>query len=228
MDSDFWMTRLAAAKRQLNMQSGNHVGHSAASSQLDELDVEDEIRSDYPCPYCYSEFDIGSLCSHLEDDHSCESKPAVCPICSVKIARDMLSHIMLQHGHLLKRHRRVRKAPIPTSQALSLLGRDLRDAHLQVLLGGSRSNNSTATTAITDGFFSSLISTLSASETDDISKSVMSSFDENSSKNAPSDHIWTSSLLSSLTHEEREQRIKQATRRAIFVQDLLASTLWFD
>lgn len=26
----------------------------------------------------------------------------VCPICSVKVARDMLSHITLQHGHLFK------------------------------------------------------------------------------------------------------------------------------
>jgi hypothetical protein len=41
------------------------------------LEVEEEARPDFPCPYCYEDFDIGSLCSHLEDEHSSESKVAV-------------------------------------------------------------------------------------------------------------------------------------------------------
>lgn len=45
---------------------------------MDEFEVEDEIRPDIPCPYCYEEFDIGSLCTHLDDEHSCESRATVC------------------------------------------------------------------------------------------------------------------------------------------------------
>ncbi|XP_040362692.1 protein DEHYDRATION-INDUCED 19-like [Rosa chinensis] len=58
---------------------------------------------------------------------------SVCPICSIKVTRDMLSHITLQHGHLFKlqRRHRLRRVAVPNSQALSLLGRDLREAHLQ-------------------------------------------------------------------------------------------------
>ncbi|CAK9152537.1 unnamed protein product [Ilex paraguariensis] len=109
MDSDFWTSRLADAKRQFTLnhhhQSHNHRNHH--NSQLDRLniddfEVEEEVRPDFPCPYCYEDFDIVSLCSHLEDEHSCESKVTVCPICSVKVASDMLSHITLQHGHLFK------------------------------------------------------------------------------------------------------------------------------
>ncbi|CBI30603.3 unnamed protein product, partial [Vitis vinifera] len=101
MNTDFWASRLAAAKRQYALQ------HHHNSSQLDRLsiddfEVEDEARPDFPCPYCYEDYDIASLCSHLEDEHSCESRVTVCPICSVKVARDMLSHITLQHGHLFK------------------------------------------------------------------------------------------------------------------------------
>lgn len=44
---------------------------------VDDVEVEEEIRPDFPCPYCYEDFDIASLCSHLEDEHSCESKAAV-------------------------------------------------------------------------------------------------------------------------------------------------------
>ena len=115
MNTDFWASRLAAAKRQYALQ------HHHNSSQLglvfllismdvrllfsqenwafcfffcffflflyfifgldrlsiDDFEVEDEARPDFPCPYCYEDYDIASLCSHLEDEHSCESRVTV-------------------------------------------------------------------------------------------------------------------------------------------------------
>lgn len=44
---------------------------------VEDFDGEEEARPDYPCPYCYEELDIVSLCSHLEAEHSYESKSAV-------------------------------------------------------------------------------------------------------------------------------------------------------
>lgn len=44
---------------------------------MDDFEMEEEVRPDFPCPYCYEEYDIASLCSHLEDEHSFESKVAV-------------------------------------------------------------------------------------------------------------------------------------------------------
>lgn len=44
---------------------------------MEDFDGEEEARPDYPCPYCYEEFDIASLCSHLEAEHSYESKSTV-------------------------------------------------------------------------------------------------------------------------------------------------------
>ncbi|KAG5516950.1 hypothetical protein RHGRI_037625 [Rhododendron griersonianum] len=101
MDSDFWTSRLAAAKRQFTLQS-HHNTSQLDRLNIDDFEVEDEVRPDFPCPYCYEDFDIASLCSHLEDEHSFESKSAVCPVCSVRVPRDMLSHITLQHGNLFK------------------------------------------------------------------------------------------------------------------------------
>lgn len=43
----------------------------------DDYEAEEEIRPDFPCPYCYEDHDITSLCTHLEDEHSFESKVAV-------------------------------------------------------------------------------------------------------------------------------------------------------
>ncbi|KAK9068813.1 hypothetical protein SSX86_012929 [Deinandra increscens subsp. villosa] len=246
MDSDFWTARLAAAKRQFTMQHHHHHHHQTTSHldrfNVDDIEVEEEIRPDFPCPYCYEDFEIGSLCSHLEDEHSCESKAAVifflsfslciCPVCSVKVTRDMLSHITLQHGYL-QRRRRLRRVAVPNSQALSLLGRDLREAHLQVLLGGSyRSSNTTtsssasaATAAAADPFLSSLVLNFPGSETEEISKSYL---DETSVKNPTPQHIWKSSFDPSLSSEEREKRMRQAAGRAVFLQDLLVSTLFGD
>ncbi|KAG6777074.1 hypothetical protein POTOM_016874 [Populus tomentosa] len=56
------------------------------------------------------------------------------------------------------------RVSIPNSQALSLLGRDLYDAHLQVLLG--------------DG--------------EEISKSVATSVEDSSARNAAPSHMWKS------------------------------------
>ncbi|KAM1766003.1 hypothetical protein TB1_004959 [Malus domestica] len=240
MDAEFWTSRLAAAKRQYTLQHHHQSSHFDRLS-IDDFEVEDDVRPDFPCPYCYEDFDIASLCSHLEDEHSCESKTTVCPICSVKVARDMLSHITLQHGHLFKisfklecselRCRRLRRVAVPNSQALSLLGRDLREAHLQVLLGsgGYRSENaSVSNAAATDPFLSSLILNFPASGADEISKSVVTTNEDSSAKNAVPSHIWKSSFDPSLSYEEREKRIRQATGRAGFMQDLFLSTLLGD
>ncbi|XP_039024949.1 protein DEHYDRATION-INDUCED 19 homolog 4-like [Hibiscus syriacus] len=224
MDSDFWTSRLAAAKRQYNLQ------HRHQTSQLDRLSIDDfEVDDEFPCPYCYEDFDIASLCSHLEDDHPCESKVTICPVCYVKVARDMLSHFTLQHGNLFKlqRRRRLCRVAIPSSQALSLLGRDLREAHLQVLLGGGayRPSSVNASSAATDSFLSSLIMNFPASEAEEITKSVVTSFEDTKTKNAAPAHMWKSSFDPSLSNEELEKWIRQATGRAGIVQDLVLTTL---
>ncbi|PWA38298.1 protein DEHYDRATION-INDUCED 19 [Artemisia annua] len=236
MDSDFWTARLAAAKRQFTIQN-HHTSHLDRLN-VDDFEVEEEIRPDFPCPYCYEDFDIASLCSHLEDEHSCESRATICPVCSVKVSRDMLSHITLQHGHLFKlqRRRRLRRVAVPNSQALSLLSRDLREAHLQVLLGGGggggyRSSNitsSSATAAVSDPFLSSLVLNFPGSDAEEISKSIVSNVEESSLKSPTPQHIWKSSFDPSLSSEEREKRMRQATGRAVFLQDLMVSTLLAD
>ncbi|RRT40135.1 hypothetical protein GW17_00037927, partial [Ensete ventricosum] len=60
----------------------------------------------------------------------------------------------------------------PSSQTLSLLRRDLREAHLQVLLGsaGYRSNNNEESNITSDSFLSSLLLNFPTSEADETLK----------------------------------------------------------
>ncbi|KAL9250090.1 DEHYDRATION-INDUCED 19-like protein [Drosera capensis] len=181
MDADFWTSRLVAAKRQFQ-----HQHHLSCASHLDRLnmddyEVEEEIRQDIPCPYCYED----SLCNHLEDEHGTESKAT--------------------------RRRRLRRVALPTSQALSLLGRDLREAHLQVLLGGSGYRSSTASTttsAVTDPFLSSLVLNYSGSDqVDDFSKSLASiSDDVPLAKSSLSPRPWKPSFDSSSSGKNEKGR----------------------
>ncbi|CAL5409882.1 unnamed protein product [Camellia sinensis] len=247
MDSDFWTSRLAAAKRQFNLQHHHHHSSQLDRLNIDDLEVEDEVRPEFPCPYCYEDYDIVSLCSHLEDEHSCESKVAgalksppsgiralgLNPTVFVTLGRSYcisLSCCGASENYQLERRRRLRRVAIPNSQALSLLGRDLREAHLQVLLGGSgyRSSNANSSNAVTDPFLSSLILNFPSSESEDISKSVLSSADDSSVKSVTSSHIWKASFDPSLSYEEREKRKRWAAERAVFLQDLLVSTLLDD
>ncbi|KAA3455651.1 dehydration-induced 19 [Gossypium australe] len=216
MDSDFWTSRLAAAKRQYNLQHRHQTSHL------------DEVRPDFPCPYCYEDFDIASLCSHLEDDHPCESKVVERKMIGIEIS----SFSLLLNWDYLQRRCRLRRVAIPNSQALSLLGRDLREAHLQVLLGGgayrSSGVNVSNANAATDSFLSSLIMNFPASEAEEITKSVVTSFEDTATKNMAPAHMRKPSLDPSLSYEEREKRIRQAMGRAGFVQDLLLTTLLND
>ncbi|RLN28196.1 hypothetical protein C2845_PM05G29800 [Panicum miliaceum] len=226
MDSEHWISRLAAAKRFYAAQ----LGHSGAATVLpwnfrfvlgvcfsdrlvrrfglvgadragmEELDMDEEVRPEFACPYCYEDHDVASLCAHLEEEHPFEPHAAACPVCSEMATRDMVNHITMQHGYLFK-----------------------------VLLGGGHrsSNNNTTTNISADPLLSSFGLSFPTSDAEQTSKSTISAPDDATMiKETP--QARKLSIDSSLTSEEREQKRKQASVRATFVQDLLLSTLFGD
>ncbi|XP_078438767.1 protein DEHYDRATION-INDUCED 19 homolog 4-like [Wolffia australiana] len=227
MDSDLWASRLAAAKRQYALQQQQQQHQSGRLDRLifDDFDLEEDGRLDFPCPYCYEDHDIASLCFHLEEEHAFESKATVCPICSSKISRDLVNHITIQHGNLFKvqRRRRLRKIAMPNSQVLALLGRDLREAHLQMILGNGATHQSNPPPA------DSLLSLLSLPppEPEEPPKSAPVAVDP-PKRALPSSLTKKPSFDSSLTREEKEQKMEEAAARATFVGHLVFSTLLGD
>ncbi|XP_044349405.1 protein DEHYDRATION-INDUCED 19 homolog 3 isoform X2 [Triticum aestivum] len=218
MDSEHWISRLAAAKRFYAAQLGHIDDMAGMGMEEVDMDMEDDGEMDmememqmeearWPevaCPYCYEDYDLGSLCVHLEEDHPYEPHPAPCPICSEKITRDMLNHITMHHGYLFK-----------------------------ALLGGGHShrsrNTTTATTNIyADPLLSSFGLGFATSDAEEPLKSSVPVLDDTSILKEAPPQPWESSIDSSLTSEEREQKRKQATSRATFVQDLVLSTLFGD
>ncbi|KAG8070540.1 hypothetical protein GUJ93_ZPchr0006g44211 [Zizania palustris] len=82
-----------AAKRQYALQRAQSR-HGAAVPHLDrygydDVEPEEEVRPYFPCPYCYEDHDITSLCAHLEDEHPFENKVVACPVCSARVSKDL-------------------------------------------------------------------------------------------------------------------------------------------
>ncbi|KAL5212344.1 hypothetical protein ABZP36_023191 [Zizania latifolia] len=236
MNSDHWISRLMAAKRQYALQRAQSH-HGATVPHLDrygydDIEPEDEVRPYFPCPYCYEDHDITSLCAHLEDEHPFENKVVACPVCSARVSKDLLDHITLQHGYMFKLqgHHRLRRIAVPSNHALSLGGRDLQETYLKVLLGNSsRSSGTTAASSVTDSLLSSLILNLSSPEAEDTAKSFASAVVENNwFKRALPSKTWKASSDSNLSQEEKERRRRRAVVRSSFVQHLLVSTLFDD
>ncbi|KAF3779721.1 DEHYDRATION-INDUCED 19 protein [Nymphaea thermarum] len=235
--ADLWASRFAAAKRQYSLHHNSHPGGDRRSL-MDDLEAEEELRPDFPCPYCYEDYDVASLCSHLEDEHpSVDSRAAVCPICLVKVPRDLLNHIMLQHRQLLTPssfpfgllRQRLRKVALSSSQASSLLGYDLREAHLSVLLGGGGGggyrlngiNSSGTSVLVNDSLLSTLVLNFASPEPEEASKAFASSVDDFLKKSAPSSQSWKSRFDSCTSSEEREVKFRQATGPTCITKSVL-------
>lgn len=229
MDRDFWAARISAVKRHQSLQ---HSQTPWDRLSIDDLDVPEDPRPEFSCPYCFEEFDIATLCSHLEEEHLFESKGVVCPVCTSKVVKDVVAHITFQHGHLFRsqRRRRFRRGAGagPSNGSLSFLGKELREAHLQVLLGGGVfRSSSTLSSNPADSLLSALVYSLPTQGSEDLAKQVLPSEEASVKSNIfiPQRNISHALHLSA---EEEEQKVRQATLRAKFVQQLVLSTLLED
>ncbi|CAK9154644.1 unnamed protein product [Ilex paraguariensis] len=99
MDADSWSARLSSASKryQSALQSRSNM-----LMAFEELDADDDIREEFPCPFCSEYFDIVGLCCHIDDEHPIEAKNGECPVCAVRVGVDMVAHITLHHGNIFK------------------------------------------------------------------------------------------------------------------------------
>ncbi|XP_011036920.1 PREDICTED: protein DEHYDRATION-INDUCED 19 homolog 3-like [Populus euphratica] len=218
MDADSWSARLSSASKRyqsaLQSRSDMFMG-------FEEIDGDDDIREEFPCPFCSDYFDIVGLCCHIDDEHTMESKNGVCPICAMRVSVDMVAHITLQHGNIFKMQRKRKSRRGGPHSTLSLLRKELREGNLQSLLGGSScivsSSNSTPDPLLSsfilpmaDDLTSSQPSFLS--ETSLAKKSSVGNVSERNKKSPP------------MSIKDKEEKAK----RSEFVHGLLLSTILDD
>jgi len=187
---------------------------------FEEIDGDDDIREEFPCPFCSEYFDIVGLCCHIDDEHPVEARNGVCPVCALRVGVDMVAHITLQHGNIFKMQRKRKSRKSGHHSTLSLLRKELREGNLHSLLGGSCIMSSS--NAAPDPLLSSFILPMA----DDFSSSQSSfSTEISSAKKSAIEYVserkMKSTPLSLKDHEEN-------TKRSEFVQGLLLSTILDD
>uniref|UniRef100_A0A5B7BPX5 Drought-responsive family protein n=1 Tax=Davidia involucrata TaxID=16924 RepID=A0A5B7BPX5_DAVIN len=216
MDSDLWSSRLTTASRRYQSRSDLYHGG-------EEIDGDDESRPEFLCPFCAEDFDIVGLCCHIDEEHAVEAKNGVCPVCAKRVGMDLVGHITMQHGSLLKvqRKRRFRKGG-PNS-TFSILRKELREGTLQSLLGGSSCLVSSSNTE-PDPLLSSFIHNLRVVD-EPASVKAHSSVEASSVKDGPMEDLSERNIQQSpLSEKDQEEK----ARKCEFVQGLLLSTFLDD
>ncbi|KAL8481427.1 hypothetical protein ACS0TY_027264 [Phlomoides rotata] len=216
MDSDSW-ARFSTYSRRYRSRSDVYSG--------EEFEGEDEQNAEYLCPFCTEDFDMVGLCCHIDEEHAVEAKNGVCPVCAKKVRSDLIRHLTVQHGSLLKVQRRRRLRKVGSNIPFSIFRKELREGNLHSLLGGGSSLPVSSLQTEPDPLLTSFIynppvedepssdqplsSVEACSLTDD---SVEDSADRVSRQKSP------------LSDED----LKEKARRCEFVQGLLLSTFLDD
>ncbi|CAN1219671.1 Protein DEHYDRATION-INDUCED 19 homolog 3 [Linum perenne] len=216
MDGDSWSARLSSASKRyqsaLQSRSDMFMG-------FEEIDVDDDMREEFPCPFCSDYFDIVGLCCHIDDEHPVEAKNGVCPVCAMRVGVDMVAHITLQHGKpYMQRKRKSRRG----HSSLSLLRKELREGNLQSLFGSSCIVSSSSSNAAPDPLLSSFILPMG----DDFASPHPSFSSETSSakKGGAAESLSNTTKSPPLSIKDKEEKAK----RSEFVQGMLLSTIFGD
>ncbi|KAJ7977889.1 Protein DEHYDRATION-INDUCED 19 like [Quillaja saponaria] len=219
MDADSsWSARISSASKRF--QSA-FQSRSDMFMGFEEIDGDDDIREEFPCPFCTEYFDIVGLCCHIDEEHPLEAKNGVCPVCAIRVGIDMVAHITLQHGSIFKMQRKRKSRKGGSHSTLSLLRKELQEGNLQSLFGGSSCVVSSSNAA-PDPLLSSFILPIA-----DEFLSVQPHFstETRSAKKGSNDTVLRRDVQpSALSVKDQEEKAK----RGEFVRGLLLSTIFDD
>ncbi|KAJ8493237.1 hypothetical protein OPV22_014958 [Ensete ventricosum] len=214
METDSWDRLSSSSKRHESILRSRYDMYLG----LEDTDGgEDESRAEFPCPFCFEDFDLVGLCCHLDDEHPMEVKnEIVCPICAARVAMDIVGHITVQHGNF--HEMRLFKGSSRSHSTLSFLRKELQDANLRFSCGDS-SYMLASSNAAPDPLLSSFIFNLPEVEPSKDVQAVIS--DEESTVDEVSDDKVVHSDEPTLSYQDEER-----ARRREFVRELVLSTIF--
>ncbi|XP_015891984.1 protein DEHYDRATION-INDUCED 19 isoform X1 [Ziziphus jujuba] len=218
MEDDAWSFGVTSASRSYNPSMLK--SHSDFCIDFEDFDGDDDLKVEYPCPFCSEDFDLVGLCCHIDDEHHSEARSVVCPVCATRVGMNMVGHITTQHGNFFNQYK-VKFYKVDSQSPFSFSRKELQDEHIRSLFGWS-SAVSTSKMA-PDPLLSFLYNT---SPTDRSEKAQPDSSSEVSNEEKSSDHILLErniqkSPLSDKDQEEKAERCK-------FAQGLVLSTIFDD
>ncbi|CAH2054764.1 unnamed protein product [Thlaspi arvense] len=237
MDSSSWIncpsvfSSSSSSSRRCQSRSDLYIGGG-----YEDLEGEDDLKAEFICPFCAEDFDIVGLCCHVDEEHPVEAKNGVCPVCTKRVGLDIVGHITTQHANFFKisfqilifsyimlcfyvqRRRRLRRGGY--SSAYLALKKELREANLQSLLGGS-SSFTCSTNIDSDPLLSSFMFN-SPSANESASKSATPVTQGTSATKVPQKESLKRDIREApLSGEDQEKAEKSEFVRGLFLSTML-------
>ncbi|EOA21515.1 hypothetical protein CARUB_v10001912mg [Capsella rubella] len=92
---------------------------SGSCIEFEDVEEDDEMEVDYPCPFCSDDYDLVELCHHIDEEHQLDANNGICPVCSRRVKMHMVDHITTQHRDVLKLEQKQRLYKDETYSAFS-------------------------------------------------------------------------------------------------------------
>ncbi|GKV31402.1 hypothetical protein SLEP1_g40093 [Rubroshorea leprosula] len=104
MSSNTWTSRFSVPSSSSSSSSRRCLNRSDLFfvGGYDEVDGDDDLKAEFLCPFCAEDFDIVGLCCHIDEEHPVEAKNGVCPVCGKRVGTDIVGHLTMQHGSILR------------------------------------------------------------------------------------------------------------------------------
>ncbi|KAJ4893053.1 Protein DEHYDRATION-INDUCED 19-like protein 4 [Raphanus sativus] len=205
--SVFSSSSSSASRRCQQSRSDLYIG--AGGGGYEDLEGEDDLKSEFICPFCAEVFDIVGLCCHIDEEHPVEAKNGVCPVCTKRVGLDIRFYV--------QRRRRLRKGGGGYSSAYLALKKELREANLQSLLGGSSSYTS-STNIDSDPLLSSFMFNPSAANK---SAAPVTEGASATTKLSQKESLKRDVREAPLSGEDREKAKKSEFVRGLFLSTML-------
>ncbi|KAA8549118.1 hypothetical protein F0562_000802 [Nyssa sinensis] len=218
MDECAWNFELSTSSKHTTLEPlyDDHI-------DIEEIEEDDDLKSELICPFCSEDFDLVGLCCHIDDEHPAEAQTGVCPVCAVKVGTTMAGHIILKHETILKILHKKKLREDESHSILSLLRKELEDEHLKSLLEGSSHVVSFSNMA-PDPLLSSFVYNPSPADKPEIIQPISSIEASLAEKSSDEKTLESKMQPSPLSHEDQEEK----TQRCVFVQGILFSTILHD
>ncbi|KAA3475093.1 protein DEHYDRATION-INDUCED 19-like protein 3-like isoform X2 [Gossypium australe] len=212
MEDDTWSFAFSASSR--SYQS-TVKSQSDLCIDFEEIEEDDELMTEYPCPYCSEDFDLLGLCCHIDEEHHLEAGYGVCPVCAQRVGMNMLCPLTNDYSN-----HKLDFGKGGSYSTLSSLRKELHDAHYQSLLSRSWSSLSSSNTA-PDPLLSFLYSAPPADSSESVQPVTRTevTLEEKGFNENILEKDAHPSPLSDKEHSEKANRCE-------FVQGLLLSTIF--
>ncbi|XP_015882475.1 protein DEHYDRATION-INDUCED 19 homolog 5 isoform X2 [Ziziphus jujuba] len=201
MDVDFWPSKVHTARHLSAVYAARlHSDHNLA---MDDSEGDDDAKTCFPCPFCYVDIEVTTLCIHLQEEHCFDLKNAVCPLCAANLGKDAIGHFMVQHASSLKHRRKSQKSGFWTSSSAAL-GKEL-----------SRNGRANAYDSAPDPLLSPFICSVSLQDPYSLQKNELSGSD-----------VAVTADVKSESSSHCDEDIEEIKRKAEFVQQLIGSIIF--